>query len=529
MNTGGSDAELLSQYSRHGEEAAFAEIVRRYIGIVYHAALRQLTGDSHAAEDVAQKVFALLARKAGSLAGHTALAGWLHATTRLIARETIRAERRRRTREHEAALMQQLSTNDLADPEQLRAVLDDAIGELNERDRETVLLRFFAGLRLTELGAKLGLSENSARMRVERALERLEQSLARRGVTSTAGALAIALANQAAAVPVGLAQSVTSAALAAPASAMGAAILASVSTSTLKIVTAAAIGLVATGLATREVHTHQTRTANLEFAQIELQQERERLRMAAQRANAAEAELAAAARPSVASLSVAANGNTASHGQPVVREEMWDPHEQGQAFLGRHPQVRDRFVAWTHAQTDFQYGALYRQLGLTPAQIDEFRSVMLDQSGYAPDVGTTERQLTLRMGEGSLDETEQRLRRLLGPWGFERYQAYEKTLPSREVTAQVAGALCFTAEPLTSAQAETLVQVIAATRKSPGANKRGIDWDRLLRDATGLLTPTQVSMLQRVAEQQRLMHAVDAAIVAATRDANMTDSAARSP
>lgn len=529
MTTGESDAELLSQYSRHGVDAAFAEIVRRYLGIVYHAALRQLAGDAHAAEDVAQKVFALLARKAGSLASHTALAGWLHTTTRLVARETIRAERRRRTREQEAAFMQQLSTHDQADPEQLRAVLDDAIGELNERDRETVLLRFFAGLRLTELGARLGLSENSARMRVERALERLQRSLARRGVTSAGGALAVALANQTAAVPAGLVQSVTSVALAAPAPALGAAILASMSTSTFKIVTAAAVGLVATGLATREVHAHRMRTADVEFAQIELQQERARLRLAAQRATAAEAQLAAAVRPLVADRSVAATDNPAPQGQPVGREERWDPQEQGRAFLGRHPQVRDRFVAWTHAQTDFQYGALYRQLGLTPAQIDEFRSVMLDQSGYAPHVGTTERQLTLRMGEAGWDETEQRLRQLLGPGNFEHYQAYKKTLPAREVTAQVAGALCFTAEPLTSAQAETLVQLAAATRESPGANKRGLDWQQILRDATGVLTPSQVGVLQRVADQQRLMHAVDAAIAAATRDGNTADSAAPSP
>ena len=100
--------------------------------------------------------------------------------------------------------------------ERLRPVIDDALGELDERDRQAVLLRFFSGLPLAQVGERLRLTENAARMRVDRALDKLHVRLARRGVTSTSAALAVALTGQAGfATPAGLAASVTSTALSA--------------------------------------------------------------------------------------------------------------------------------------------------------------------------------------------------------------------------------------------------------------------------------------------------------------------------
>src|SRR5207245_1131846 len=93
---------------------------------------------------------------------------------------------------------------------------------LSDDDRQAVLLRFFEGKSFADVGAKLRLNENSARMRVERALEKMHAALAQRGVTSTTAALAVALANQAGvAAPAGLAASVTGAALAGTAASAG--------------------------------------------------------------------------------------------------------------------------------------------------------------------------------------------------------------------------------------------------------------------------------------------------------------------
>src|SRR6266498_879069 len=64
-----SDGELLRRYTETNSENAFAELVERHLNLVYSAALRQVNGDAHLAQDVAQTVFADLARKAASLAG----------------------------------------------------------------------------------------------------------------------------------------------------------------------------------------------------------------------------------------------------------------------------------------------------------------------------------------------------------------------------------------------------------------------------------------------------------------------------
>lgn len=210
------DSTLLRRFAADRAEEAFAEVVRRNLNLVYSAALRK-TGDAHLAEDVSQKVFALLARKAGALARHPALVGWLYTTTHFTAAKLARTERRRRTREQEAQVMQDLisAPAPAADWERLRPVLDDVMQKLNQSDREAVLLRFFENRPYAEVGARQGLSENAARMRVDRALEKLRALLARQGVTSTTAALALLLADHAViAAPAGLATAVSGAAVA---------------------------------------------------------------------------------------------------------------------------------------------------------------------------------------------------------------------------------------------------------------------------------------------------------------------------
>lgn len=217
------DNELLRRFAEEKSDAAFAELVGRRIGLVYSVARRH-TRDPRGAEDVTQQVFTALARKAGELSRRPALVGWLYRSAQFAATDAVRRESRRLGREQEAYTMQQLE--EIApDPnwEKLRPVLDDVLNDLDERDRDAVLLRFFDGRAFATIGAQLRLSENAARMRVERALEKLRSKLASRGVTSTTGALAVALANQVgAAAPTGLASTVAGGALAAAGAVVGA-------------------------------------------------------------------------------------------------------------------------------------------------------------------------------------------------------------------------------------------------------------------------------------------------------------------
>ena len=212
------DGTLLRDYAQSGSEEAFAELVRRYMDLVYSTALRAVNGDEPLAKDVSQSVFMDLARKASSLSKRSVLSGWFYTSACFAAAKAVRSERRREAREQEAHAMQEQisSTSERTDWDKIRPALDSAMLELRDSDREALLLRYFERRSLAEVGGRLGLSENAARMRVGRALERLRERLNRRGVTSSAVALALVLGHHTvAAAPLGLAASITASTLAA--------------------------------------------------------------------------------------------------------------------------------------------------------------------------------------------------------------------------------------------------------------------------------------------------------------------------
>lgn len=199
------DTGLLRRFARNGEQAAFAELARRKVTLVYAAALRQVGGDTHLAQDVTQAVFLTLAARAATLGHHGSISGWLYTTTRFLALKAVRTEARWRRREQEATIMNTTALAHEPAWDDLRPVIDAAMHDLGEKDRAALLLRFFEGRTLAAVGTELGLTENAARMRVERALEKLRTRLARRGITSTAAALSATLAAQPAiTVPAGL-------------------------------------------------------------------------------------------------------------------------------------------------------------------------------------------------------------------------------------------------------------------------------------------------------------------------------------
>lgn len=240
MNEEPDDRELLQRYAERGDEAAFGELVRRHLNLVYGCALRRLAGDAHLAEDVAQQVFCDLARRARTLAGSVVLSGWLYTSTRFAAAHAVRTEQRRRARE-QTAMKATLNDGAQEEWERLRPVLDATIDGLEERDRIAIVLRFFEGRSFAEVGSRLRLTENAARMRVERALDKLHALLAARGIRSSAAALAVVLGGSASATaPAGLAGSVTTAALA---SGAGAAASAGTFMSTLQIGLAGALAV----------------------------------------------------------------------------------------------------------------------------------------------------------------------------------------------------------------------------------------------------------------------------------------------
>jgi RNA polymerase sigma factor (sigma-70 family) len=207
------DSALLRQFADTNSEAAFAELVRRHVNLVFSAALRQVNGDEHLAKDVAQTVFTDLARKADSLARRENLTGWLYTSAHFAAAKMVRGENRRRDRE-EKFMREPNETAPEADWEKLRPTLDAAMHELKETDREAILLRYFENQPFIQVGAKLGLNENAARMRVERALEKLRDIFTKRGVTTAAALASVISANAIQMAPANLAATLTTASIA---------------------------------------------------------------------------------------------------------------------------------------------------------------------------------------------------------------------------------------------------------------------------------------------------------------------------
>ena len=210
------DAELLQRFAKNEDQEAFTQLVTRHINLVYSTAVRRLSGDAHLAQDVTQAVFNDAARRAQVLVNYRVFSSWLYTSTCFASAKAIRAEQRRRKYEREAHFMDDLLNNSVDDAEwiRLRPFLDEAMQELKAQDRDALLLRFFEAKNFSEIGERLKLTENAARMRVERALEKLRAKLAPYGITSTAAALGGTLAFHAvSAAPAGLVSLVTTAAV----------------------------------------------------------------------------------------------------------------------------------------------------------------------------------------------------------------------------------------------------------------------------------------------------------------------------
>jgi uncharacterized protein (TIGR03435 family) len=215
------DSALLREYVERDSEEAFAALVTRHVNKVYSVALR-LTGNPHSAEEITQAVFVILARKSRQLGKRVILSGWLYQTARLTAVTFIRGGIRRARREQEAYMQTALNENESDAWVQIAPLLDAAMAGLNETDRHAVVLRFFDGKSLREVGAVLGANEEAAKKRVSRALEKLRAFFAKRGVSSTTAIIAGAISgNSVQAAPAALAKSVTAIAVAKGATAGG--------------------------------------------------------------------------------------------------------------------------------------------------------------------------------------------------------------------------------------------------------------------------------------------------------------------
>lgn len=254
------DMRLVRDFVEHGSEQAFAGIVARHINLVYSVAYRQ-AGDPHAAEEITQAVFIVLARKAGSLGPKTVLSGWLCRTARFVASNQRTVERRRQAREQEAFMQSQGAHSDHETWSRVAPLLDSALARLPDSDQDAIALRYFQGRSFHEVGEALGASEETAKKRVQRALEKLHRIFQRHGITLSAVTIAVALSEHAVqAAPAGLSTTIALSPATMAAGSAASPILVEITLKLMawsKIKTASVVGVLAilvAGTATMVVH-----------------------------------------------------------------------------------------------------------------------------------------------------------------------------------------------------------------------------------------------------------------------------------
>ena len=161
------DMRLVREYAESNSEQAFAALVSQHINLVYSVALRQVH-DPNLAEEITQAVFIILARKAKLLSPKTILAGWLCRTARYASADALKIQRRRQFHEQESQMQSALDESESDAWAQFAPHLDEALNCLGEKEHNAVVLRFFEGKELKEVGAAMRTGEDAARMRVNR-------------------------------------------------------------------------------------------------------------------------------------------------------------------------------------------------------------------------------------------------------------------------------------------------------------------------------------------------------------------------
>ncbi len=489
---GEEDVELLRRYARDHAEDAFAELVRRHLDQVYAAALRRMEGQSDLAGDVAQQAFVALARHAKALEKHPTVAGWLYTTTRHLAAATLRSERARKLRE-EAHAMNHLITAPDADPAwgEIRPHLDDLIEQLDDVGRDAVVRRFFSNQKFAEMGAALHVSEDAARMRVERALERLRTLLRRKGVSSTTAALVTMLTAlpAGAAAPAGLAAMVSTAVAATtPLVAPGAVVAVLDFMNTTK-----AVGI-ASGLAvlvfTGGVHLARRATAT-----------EGQLRALTQTSVEGEAKARTAAR-----RFADVPGSKGIASAPAVEAFVPVPLDPAElkALMERQraisPEVkRNTDVIANRIRVRLRFHALYSLLGLSREEIDRFEQMAVtERVSFGDLIGTPADQVAYL--ESRLRKLDSVVTATLGEQFKAAFRDYVATSALRSIAGELAANTYFTDTPLTAKQADRFLQACVECRGPKAVDSyiepATVNWPAVLTRAEQFLAPPQMQALR---------------------------------
>jgi RNA polymerase sigma factor (sigma-70 family) len=496
------DAELLRAYVTNRSEAAIAELVRRHLALVYFAALRRTNGDAHLAEDIAQKVFITLARQAAGCQNHATLSGWLYVATRHAAANAMRDRQRQSAREREAMKMQATVASPHPETEwvEIRPELDEVMDALNDRDRTAVLLRFFENKSFAEIGGTLRISADAARMRTDRALDKLRTLLSRRGITSTSAALAIVLEQQAGlAAPAALTASINTAVLtqvAVNSAATGVVLGSAFFMSTSKIIAGvtSVIAMIAIGSALYEAKLAKDSELRARILSDQLSTESARV-SGLQRDLSQQRKIASVPELKGPDLQKAATSS------PRMADPLTNPEARNLYFqkLGAKLEMNIRPFLTKHGFSDQQW-AKYKSIILNEQEME------MDVHAAALAEGLSMKEQEALMAQGAND-AHRDLNALLGDDVNRQLIQLNQQLPLQNFAGELAGKAAYAGEPLTSQQAEQYLSILAANQAEMRRTSDEVYFlpDDVMAQLQAVLSPIQFGILQ----QQQIAYRLD--------------------
>jgi RNA polymerase sigma factor (sigma-70 family) len=475
-------SDLLRAYVSQGDESAFRALVDCFLPLVYSTALRQVGGNTTLAEEVSQDVFIALARKSRFLVDRPTLTPWLFNATRLSAINKLRHEQRRLEREQKAYVMQQIDPgSEEIDWDRIRPVIDGLLSQLSPRDQETVCMRFFEGRTFTEIGEKLRIGEDGARLRSNRAIDKINRLLARRGIRSTSAVLTGVLATQQSiAVPTGLAAATTAAVLSGSTTAAGGFALSHLlpplmNTSQIFVGSLAVLAIAGLGGALYQSHANRNAVASLAALREEhvaLQREITELRGKAvnaamksvPRANETAAQPASAGVPDGSKLPTRRGPLDANISVPSSVEALLRQVDHVLA----HPELRPAFVGQVVQQLWGNDQRLFKSLGVSPAQEEAIKKEAGDYANTLLDARAR------RVGGEDFSEafaaadeySFNQVKRILGEENFAQLKQLKASGRENNTVDQLAARLYFTESPLTGEQANQLTRILVQNRFS---------------------------------------------------------------
>jgi RNA polymerase sigma factor (sigma-70 family) len=482
-----TDMELMREFVRDHSETAFAEVVRRHVNLVYSVALRY-AGQDGEAQDIAQAVFILLARKAAGLSDRTVLAGWLYETTRFTASRWLRTDARRHAREQEA-YMQSLAPDSTATWQQLAPHLEAAMSQLAERDRTLLLLRFYENKSGPETAALLGIGEAAAQKGTARALEKLRKVFGKRGITLSAAGIAGAdSANAVQSAPASLAAAITSGVLSGTALTTAAVIATkTIAMTTLQKTAVTAALTIAVGAGVYETRQNfQLRELNQKLVETkqtapppagqiqQLQRERDE---ATNRLAAMTAELEKSKTNNLELLrlrALASAGRQAIADAERLRAQLAKPAAAGTNFLTSA--MADAMTQAMEQQVGGQLTRMSASLQLAPDQVTAVSNILTKQSRLMSAgmsqafAGKFDKDEILRLGRES-GNPETQIKALLTPAQLAAYPIYQQ-----EESAHTAS-LSANAELM---QLQTLLDLSPAQSDSVYSALYNVSFDQLI-------------------------------------------------